>query len=144
MTTIAFGFLLLYISKIKKNLGEDEVFTDYKERKYIPLFDDFKSILKRESKTLICIAVIIFACFALNTFDSLVFQRKVISFPTFFFAPMCLFGTLINIPFVGYAISALLDCTVYILFLLIYRRKRYNYWMQSNMSIAFLKHWKNT
>lgn len=130
MTTAAFGFFLLYISKIKKNLGEDEVLADYNERKYVSLFNDFKLVIRRESKTLSCIAAIIFVCFALNTFDSLVFQRKVVSFPTFFFAPMCLFETLINIPFVGYAISALLDCTVYILFLLIYRRKRYNYWMK--------------
>ncbi len=134
MTTILlilFGFFLFYIRKIKKNLGEDEVLIDYKDRKYVSLADDFKLILKRESKTLICIAAIVFACFALNTFDNLVFQRKVISLPMFFFVPMCLFGTLIDIPFVGYAISALLDCAVYMIFLLIYRKKRYNYWMKS-------------
>jgi hypothetical protein len=48
MTTAAFGFFLLYTSKIKKSIGEDELFSDYKEREYISLTDDFKLILNRE------------------------------------------------------------------------------------------------
>ena len=133
MTTAAFGFFLLYISKIRKSIGEEEIFCDYKERKYISLFDDFKLIFKRETKVFICISAIVLACFALNTFDRLVFERKVISFPTFFFAPMCLFDSLINIPFVGYALSAALDCISYIAFLLVYRKKKYKYWMNNKV-----------
>lgn len=45
---------------------------------------------------------------------------------------MCLFDALINIPFVGYLLSALLDCLTYMLFLLFYRRKKYNHWMKNN------------
>ncbi len=133
MTTVAFGFILLYISKMRKSVGEDEVVFDYKGRTYISFVDDFKLIIKRESKMLICIAVIVVICFALNTFDSVVFEKKTISFPTFFFAPMCLFGSLINIPFVGYALSAAIDCLTYIVFLLFYRKKKYNYWMKNKV-----------
>ena len=107
MTTLAFGFFLVYTSKIRKSIGEDEVVSDYKDRQYISLADDFKLVLKRESKMLICIASIVLICFILNTFDSVVFGKKTISFPTFFFAPMCLFDSMINIPFVGYLLSAL-------------------------------------
>ncbi len=133
MTTVAFGFFLLYTSNIRKSIGEDEVVSDYKDREYISFADDFKFILKRESQMLICIASIVFICFILNTFDSLVFKKKTISFPTFFFAPMCSFASIINIPFVGYALSAILDCFAYIVSLLFYRKKKYNYWMRNKV-----------
>ena len=133
MTTFAFGFFLMYTSKIKKSVGEDEVFFDYKEREYVSVADDFKLILKRESKMLLCIALIVLICFALNTFDSLVFGKKTISFPTFFFAPMCLFSSIVNIPFVGYLLSAVLDCFAYILCLMIYRKRKYVYWMENKV-----------
>ena len=134
MTTVAFGFFLLYTSKIRKSVGEDEVVSDYKDKKYTSLIDDFKTIINREAKTLICIAVIVLICFVLNTFDRLVFEKKtIVSFPAFFFAPMCLFGSFIHIPFVGYALSAVSDCLVYIIFLLIYRKKKYNYWMKNKV-----------
>ena len=130
MTTVAFGFFLLYTSKIKKSVGEDEVVSDYKDRQYISLTDDFKLVLKRESKMLICIVSIVLICFILNTFDSVVFGKKTISFPTFLFAPMCLFDSMISIPFVGYLLSAILDCLTYTASLLIYRKKKYDYWMK--------------
>ena len=130
MTTVAFGFFLLYTSKIRKSVGEDEVVSDYKDKQYISFADDFKLVLKRESKMLICIASIVLICFVLNTFDSVVFGKKTISFPTFLFAPMCLFDSMISIPFVGYFLSAILDCLTYIASLLIYRKKKYDYWMK--------------
>lgn len=118
MTTAAFCFVLLYTSKIKNSVGEDEVVSDYKDSAYVSLVDDLKLIIKRESKILICIALIVLICFAFNTFDVLIFGKKTISFPTLIFAPMCLFDSAINIPFVGYAVSAMLDCVLYIIFLL--------------------------
>ena len=133
MTTVAFGLFLVYTSKIRKGIGEDEVVSDYKDRQYISFADDFKLILKRESKMLICIASIVLICFILNTFDSVVFGKKTISFPTFFFAPMCLFDSMIDIPFVGYLLSAVLDCMAYMFFLLFYRKKKYNYWMKNKV-----------
>ena len=131
MTTVVFGFLLLYTAKIRKSVGENEVISDYKDGEYISLMDDFKRMIKRESKTLLCIAVIVLLCFALNTFDNLVFRKKTISFPTFVFTPMYLFDSFLHIPFVGYALSIVLDCVVYLIFLFIFRKKKYNYWMKN-------------
>ena len=133
MTTVAFGFFLLYTSKIRKSVGEEEVVSDYKDKQYISFADDFKLVLKREAKMLICIVSIVLICFILNTFDSVVFGKKTISFPTFFFAPMCLFDSMISIPFVGYLLSAILDCLTYIAFLLLYRKKKYDYWMKNKV-----------
>ena len=131
MTSIAFGFFLLYTTKIRKSVGENEVVKDYKEKKYTSFADDFKMIINREAKTLICIGAIILICFVYNTFDSLVFGNKTISYPTFFFAPMCLLSTAFNIPFVGYLLSIVIDSVAYMFFLLIYRKKTYNYWVKN-------------
>lgn len=133
LTTAVFGFMLIYTSKIKNSVGEGKVVSDYKDRTYISFADDFKLIMKRESKMFACIVAIVIICFALNTFDNLVFEKKTISFPTLIFAPMCLFDSWIDIPFVGYALSAVLDCAAYTIFLLVYRKKKYNYWMKDRV-----------
>lgn len=131
MTTLAFGFFLLYTSKIRKGVGEEEVVADYRGREYVSFADDFRLIMKREAQTFICVAAIVGICFVLNTFDSLVFEKKTISHPTFFFAPMCMFDTVINIPFVGYLLSAALESLAYMAFLLLYRKKKYDYWTKN-------------
>lgn len=133
MTTVAFGYFLLYTSKIRRLVGEDEVRSDYKDKAYISFVEDLKLILKREAKMLACIIVIVLLCFALNAVDSVVFGKKVLSFPAFFFAPMCLLDSVCNVPFVGYALSALLDCFAYLVFLLLYRKKKYDYWMKDRV-----------
>ncbi len=131
MTAAAFGFCLLYTSKIRGAAGEREVVSDYKDRKYVSPADDLKSAARQEARRLVCIAAVVLICFALNTADALVFGKKTISLVTFLFFPMCIFDTCIGIPFAGYALSAAADCVMYMIFLLIYRKKKYDYWMKS-------------
>jgi hypothetical protein len=131
--SVAFGFFLLYRTKIKKSIGEDEVMADYKDRTYTSIIDDFKLLIKREAKILISIAGIVLVCFVLNTFDSLVFGKKTISIITVFFLPLCSFDMVINIPFVGYLVSAIFDCAAYIVCLMIHRKKMYNHWMKNKV-----------
>lgn len=76
MTTVAFGFFLLCISKIRKGIGEDEVISDYKDGTHHSFTEDLRLILKRDFRTFLCIASIVFSCFFLNTFDLLVFKKK--------------------------------------------------------------------
>lgn len=97
MTSLAYSFFLLYFSKIRKGVGEAEMLRDYKETTYTGFKDDIKIVLQNEKVCLIMIASIIVACFALNTFDSLVFEKKVISLPTFFYIPMTIFGTFLTL-----------------------------------------------
>lgn len=130
MTSVAFGFFLLYRVKIKNSVGENEVVSDYKEKTYISIIDDCKIFIKREIKILIALAGITLACFLLNTVDPLIFGKKTVSAITIFFAPMCLFDAVINIPFVGYLVSAIVNCAFYISFLTIYRKKMYDHWMK--------------
>ena len=126
----AFGMILVYISKIRSSVGEDEVVSDYQGQEYISLADDLKRIIKRESPQLICMTAIVLACFVLNRIDVLLFGKKTFSAVTLLFAPMCLFDTLFTIPFVGYLLSAVVDVVIYLTILLFYRRKKYNYWMK--------------
>ena len=131
MTTAAFGFFLLFISKIRGNVGEDEIIDDYRDGRTYSFADDLMLTLRLEKTVLITVAVIVLLCFALNTVDRVAFGKKTISFPTFFFAPMCLFDAAIPIPFVGCAVSAILDGAAYLVCLLIYRKKKYQYWMMN-------------
>lgn len=133
MTSAAFGFFLLRRTKIKNSVGEDEVMIDYKDRTYTSIIDDCKLFVKRETKMLIVMACIALVCFMLNTLDPLIFGRKTISAITVFFAPICLFDTVINIPFVGYLVSVIVDCAVYIVFLAIYRKKMYDHWIKKQV-----------
>ena len=128
MTTSAFGFILLYVSKIRKGVGEEEVLSDYREKSYESIQRDFQPVIKREAKTLVLIIGISVICFVLNLLYGIIFDKSA-SFPiTLVFAPMCIFDSAIRIPFLGYALSAVLDCVLYVLFLLIYRKKKFNYW----------------
>lgn len=131
MTTAAFGLFLLYFSKIRGGRGDDEIMEDYRDGTPFSFTADVMRVVQREKTVLIAIAVIVLLCFALNTFDRVVFEKKTISFPTFFFAPMCLFDAAIPIPFIGCAVSAVLDCAAYLVCLLIYRRKKYQFWMKN-------------
>ena len=133
MTSFAFGFFLLRRIKVKNSECEDEVIKDYDDRKYISVIDDCKLFIKREFKVFIAIGAIVFSCFLLNTFDILIFGGKTISAITVLFAPLCLFETVINIPFVGYLVSAIVDCAAYIAFLAIYRKKMYDHWIKKQV-----------
>lgn len=45
MTTVAFGFFLLCISKIRKGIGEDEVISDYKDGTYPSFTKDCNTVV---------------------------------------------------------------------------------------------------
>lgn len=128
-TTMAFGGVLIYVAKIRRSVGEDEVMADYADGQYVSFADDFKRIIRREAKTLICMTAIVLLTFGLNTLDWMIFGKITFSAPTLIYAPLCLFSSALGDSFIGYLVSALADCVVYILFLLIHRKKKYNYWM---------------
>ncbi len=130
MTSAAYGFILVYVSKIRGSVGEDEVMADYKDGKYVSLADELKTVLRREAGTLICIVAVVLACCAFNTLDRMIFDKKAVSGITILWAPMCLFDTVFAFPVLEYVVSAAVDCISYIGFLLLYRKKKYTYWME--------------
>ena len=131
MTTVAFGVILLWVSKVRRSTGEDEVMADYKDRTYTSMADDLKLIFRREVKALILMTVIVMGTYILNRLDTLMFGQKTISHITMPYLAMSLFGALFRIRIIGYLLSAVLNPCVYLFALLLYRRKKYNYWMKN-------------
>ena len=133
LVTIAFALVLLYVSKITRSQAENEIVSDYKNREYASFAQDFMLAIKREYKMFACIALIVVCSFALNTFDRAVFGKKTISYITFIFIPMYQLDMVIDVPFVGYAVSAVMESAMYFVFLLIYRKKKYKLWFKNQM-----------
>ena len=131
MTSAACGFFLLYFLKIKNSDGEKEVLADYKECAYKSFADDLTRILRREAKTLISLAVIVMLCFIANAITGLISGKPTGSPLTFFYIPLCIFSTVLGESFIGYALSAVITCLCYLIALLLWRRKTYNYWMKN-------------
>ena len=126
VSSFVFAYVLLRTVKNKRFIGESEILSDYKDRKYTSPINDIKLAFRREVGLLLCITAVVFACYFLHGIDRLLaFDKRVISLPTFVFAPMCLFSEVVKVPFLGYVISAAVDCTAYIILLLIYRRNTY-------------------
>ena len=131
MTSAACGFFLLYFLKIRNSDGEKEVLADYKECAYKSFFDDLKRILRREAKTLISLALIVMLCFTVNAITELISGKSTGSPLTFVYIPFCIFGTVLGQSFIGYFLSAVITCLCYLIALLLWRRKTYNYWMKN-------------
>lgn len=130
LTTVSFGVVLLFVTKIKNSVGDNEIMTDYKDQCYDSWRSDFRIMIKRESKMLITICLIVLLCFLLNKFDAIIFHKKTISVITALYFPLCVFDVLLPWHFLGYFISGVADCITYVLFLMFYRKYRYAYWMK--------------
>lgn len=131
MTTVAYGIALLWVSKIRKSVGEDEVMADYREQSYTTMTDDLRLVLRKEAKTLILMTVAVLMTYILNRFDMLIFGKKMISHITFPYITMSLFGSLFSVKIIGYLLSAVLNSVVYLIALVLYRKKKYTYWMKN-------------
>ena len=132
MTSVAYGAVLVYVSKIRGGVGEDEVMEDYRDGTYTSLAEDLQKLLLREAKTLLCMAVITIACCVVNTLDMALLGKKTVSGITLVYAPLCLFSSLseklwLAVPL--YALGVVVAGAAYVVFLLIYRKKKYMYWM---------------
>ena len=131
MTTVVYAWVLLCFVKKRDGSGEEEVYNDYHGTPYHSFANDFKTVIRREKKLLLTIAVIIAVCFALNAFDDLVMKQKTISNAAFIFIPLFILASAFKIPVVGYVLSAVFVCVLYLAFLLLYRRKIYNKWIKN-------------
>ena len=131
MTTVAYSVIFLWVSKIRKSLGEDEVLADYRDHPYTTMADDLKRIVKSEAKTLILMMALVLATYVLNRLDMLIFGKKMISHITFPYITMSLFGSLFPIRIIGYLLSAVLNPVAYLIALALYRKTKYFYWMKN-------------
>lgn len=131
MTTVAYSMILLWVSKIRRSVGENEVMADYREHPYTTMADDLKLIFKKEAKTLILMMALVLTTYVLNRLDMLIFGKKMISHITFPYITMSLFGSLFPIRIIGYLLSAVLNPVAYLIALALYRKTKYFYWMKN-------------
>ncbi len=134
LTSAAYALILMLLTKHRRGVGSGEVLADYQDRSYTSLREDLKLIWPREKATVILLGSIIGACLLLNKFDAIVFGKKVISAITFPFGTMCIYSTCFPsfFDFIGYFVSFAVIAALYITFVLLYRRKQYKYWHETD------------
>lgn len=121
-----FAWILVYISKIRKETTADEMLEDYKEQKYTTFQNDCKVMLLRERGCLLAMAVICVACYFVNLLP------QPFSSVALVFSPMYMLSTVIPVEFFGYLLGALHTCALYLLFVARDRRKQYKIWLQKH------------
>lgn len=126
MTSTIYALCLLYWSKLRRSIGEKDVLDDYKERSYISFIDDFRLAWKRERLTVLSICAIILLCFLLNTLNPLSLGSTL----TFLFSPLFFFIHSFKLKAIGYLVSAIYINLLYLLLVLLYRKKRYDHWYE--------------
>lgn len=128
MSASAYSFILLYVSKIRRENGDKDILKDYPDGRRFSFASDVKLVLRREKECLLSMCAVILVCAVISLIDNNLFEKRTLSFLTFPFAPMMLFTTAFKPSWIGYIVSAFYDCISYTIMVVIYRRKKYTYW----------------
>ncbi len=136
MVSAAYGFALLLLVKIRRGAGTAELLADYKEREYVSLSDDLKTVWQHERLYICLLGAVILSCLVLNKFDALIIGHKTVSVITLPFLSLCIFSTCFAeaLDFLGYFISFGTVSTFYLLFVALYRRKQARIWLKKGTS----------
>lgn len=130
MTVNVYAVLLFYIHKYRGGICENEMLADYENESYQPK-REISLIFQREKHLIFCIFCIVLICFLANLIDEYLFKTKVLSLiTTMLFVSVTMLSSVIDIPFLGYFLSGFYVCTVYLILIFLYRKKRYAYWMK--------------
>ena len=132
IATVVYALSLLYLSKIRDDVGDFEVFEDYPENSDFSLSKDFQFVMKRETVTVVIICSVIFLCYVMNVLWIGVLQNErafplsmLFSALTVFqsFFPIADCGYILNL--VGHMLSTAIMSFFYLLSVLMYRRYLY-------------------
>ncbi len=124
---IAFNLILIYITFIRNNSGEDDAVRDFKNG-YWGLKTDIFHLFKRELSTLIAFAMINGVCWSMTSIDKLFFSRKTITGIFLVYAPLNIVGVVLPDwanSVLGYLLGTVFCFAVYLLELGIFRKKWY-------------------
>ena len=128
MTT--FNLILIYITFIRKALGEDEAVRDF-QNGYWGFKKDIVYLFKRELSTLIAFAMINSASWMMISIDKLIFSKRTITAILLVYAPLNIVG--ITLPswannILGYLLGTIVCFAIYLLELVVCRKKWYKNW----------------
>lgn len=125
-----FAAIFFYIQKYRKGVCEYEVLSDYKNEKY-DTKREMLLIWQREKLFVFAVFMITLICSIISLTDRLLFQTQVLSLlTTILFGSLMMLSSVIEIPFLGNFLSGFYVCALYLLFVFLYRKKRYTYWMK--------------
>ena len=127
-----FNLLLIYITYIRKSLGEDDAAQDF-QNGYWGFKKDILYLFKRELSTFIAFAMINGASWILISIDKLIFSKRTVTAILLIFAPLNIVG--IALPewansILGYLLGTILCFAIYLLELVMFRKKWYNKWFK--------------
>lgn len=128
-------FNLIFIRRIyvKNSTGENIASCDFKDG-YWGLKHDIAEMFKRELSTLSALAIINITTWFLISMDKLIFSKRTITAILLIYAPLNVIG--VALPswansILGYLLGTILCFAIYLLELVIYRKRLYVYWNKS-------------
>ena len=127
---IAFDLVLIYIVYVRNSVGEDDAVRDF-QNGYWGINTEIKYLFKRELLTLIVFALINGASWMLISIDKLIFSKRTITAILLIYAPLNIVG--VALPawangILGYLLGTILCFVIYLLELVIFRKKWYKRW----------------
>lgn len=125
-----FNLVLIYRTYIKNSVGEEIAMQDFKNG-YWGFKADIIFLMKRELPTLIAFALINGSSWILISIDKLIFSKRTVTAILLVYAPLNIVG--ITLPewangILGYLLGTILCFAIYLLELLIFRKKWYIHW----------------
>ena len=125
LMTICYGVSLLYYTKIRGRLEEQQIVKDYENHPYDSIVKDFCLIIRRERAYVCCLFVISAFCFLLHTLDGYLFEAKTLGHVAFIYSPITIMGSCIPCQPVAYLVSPACCAIMYLIAVCIYRRHCY-------------------
>ncbi len=125
LMTIFYGVSLLYFTKIRGRLEEQQIVKDYENHPYDSIVKDFCLIIRRERAYVCCLFVISAFCFLLHTLDGYLFEAKTLGHVAFIYSPITIMSSFISCQPVAYLVSPACCAIMYLIAVCIYRRHCY-------------------
>ena len=127
-----FCLILIHRAHIKNSVGEEGAMQDFKNG-YWGFKTDIIFLIKRELSTLIAFALINSASWIMISIDKLIFSKRTITAILLLYAPLNIVG--ITLPewangILGYLLGTILCFAIYLLELVLFRKKWYMHWNQ--------------
>lgn len=127
-TEAAFCFVLIWVSYIKSEKGEDVVVKQYKDKSYSGLWNDIKMCLSTEKIYLALFWGLNIFFYFFVLLEKSIFQRRILSNIALLYTPLNILIVVFKYEIIGYLLSSLLISVLYLLFLGFMRKKWYSKW----------------
>lgn len=126
----AFDLVLIFITFVRKGSGEDKAVQDF-QNGYWGFKTDIVFLFKQELSTFIAFAIINGASWLLILIDKLIFSKRTITAILLLYTPLNVIGVALpewGNSILGYLLGTILCFAIYLLELVVFRKKWYKRW----------------